>query len=96
VLDSVSVAAELANFEFEFYRTASVSVLDRFFLCYVKFNQAIFYVDYQFPFFLTVIVVLRHCQSPSQHFWQSSVLFFEELRVNEMIHDVAGLFAAAR
>src|SRR6266851_3577599 len=66
VLDFLFLAAELFYFEFELYRTASVTFLDRFFLFYVSLDEQVLYVGYPVPFFL--IFVLLHCQSPSKHF----------------------------
>jgi len=68
VLDFLFLAAELFDFEFELDRTASVTFLDCFFLFYVSLDEQVLYVGYPVPFFLSVIFVLLHCQSPSKHF----------------------------
>jgi len=68
VLDFLLLAAKLFNFEFERYRTASVTFSDRFFLFYVSFEEQVLYVGYPVPFLLSAIFVLVHCQSPSKHF----------------------------
>jgi len=68
MLDFLFLAAELFDFEFELYRTASVTFLDRFLLFYVSLDEQVSYVGYPVPFFLSAIVVLLHCQSPSKHF----------------------------
>jgi len=62
------LAAELFNFEFELYRTASVTFLDRFFLFYVSVDEQVLYVGHPVPFFLSAIFGLIHCQSPSKRF----------------------------
>jgi hypothetical protein len=67
VLDFLLLAAELFNFEFELYRTASVTFQDSFFLFYVSVDEQVLYVGYPVPFFVSAIFVLLHCQSPSKH-----------------------------
>jgi hypothetical protein len=68
VLNFLLLAAELFNFEFELYRTASVTFSDGFFLFYISVDEQVLYVGYPVPFFASVIVALLHCQSSSKHF----------------------------
>jgi hypothetical protein len=68
VHDFILLTAELFNFEFELYRTASVAFPDRFSLFYISLDEQVLYVGYSIPFFLNAVFVLFHCQSPSQRF----------------------------
>jgi len=68
VLDFLLLAAELFNFEFELYRTASVTFSDGFFLFYVSVDEQVVYIGYPVPSFVSAIFALLHCQSPSKHF----------------------------
>jgi hypothetical protein len=68
VLDFIVLAAQLFNFEFELYRTASVAFSERLFLFYESFDEQDLYVDNPVPFFLSKIFVWFHCQSPVKHY----------------------------
>jgi hypothetical protein len=68
VLDFLLLAAELFNFEFELYRTASVTFSEGFFLFYVSVDEQVLYIGYPVPSFVSAIFALLHCQSPSKHF----------------------------
>jgi hypothetical protein len=68
VLDFLLLAAELFNFEFELYRTASVTFSEGFSLFYVSVDEQVLYIGYPVPSFVSAIFALLHCQSPSKRF----------------------------